>query len=265
MERKSIDASEFKFQLEGEGPGTFSGYASTFGNFDRVGERPAKGAFTPHLDDFLKNGFVSASHRWDLYIATPKAAYEDDHGLYVEAEFHSTAAAQEVRTIVKERLARGKSVSLSIGYEVLAAKDVEGGRELTDIVLREFSVVTVPANPLATILMASKSGEVSTLGFNEHAEAAVSVVAAFAERARDRAEFRLKEGRMLSGANVTKIQGLLPQLMDVHKALSDLLEAAAPKTEKSMAETHALRAQTAALQQRLRALGVWTHGNGTDL
>jgi hypothetical protein len=32
-----------------------------------------------------------------------------------------------------------------------------------------------------------------------------------------------------------------------------------------MAETNALRAQTAALQQRLRALGVWTHGNGTDL
>jgi HK97 family phage prohead protease len=265
MERKVITATDMKF-LNDSPHGSFSAYASTFGNWDDVGERPVKGAFEPHLKAFLETGFIALGHSWSsLPIATPTEAYEDEHGLFFRADFHSTQAAQDARTVLMEREQRGLKSSTSIGYSVISDEMTDEGRLLKEIKLREISIVNVPANPMAQLLSASKSGEVSTLGFNEHAEAAVSVVAAFAERARDRAEFRLKEGRVLSGANVTKIQGLLPQLMEVHKALSDLLEAAAPKTEKSMAETNALRAQTAALQQRLRVLGVWTHGNGTDL
>jgi HK97 family phage prohead protease len=261
MEHKTLSLTEP--QLVDTDSGEIAGYASTY-DWDSVGEKVVPGAFTEHIGEFLTHGFVAAGHDWTTPIGVPVEAYEDEKGLFVRARFHSTQHAQDVRRVIRERMDAGKSARLSIGYEVLEDEQVEEGRLLKKLRLHEWSYVTVPANG-AAMVMASKSGEVSTLGFNEHAEAAVSVVAAFAERARDRAEFRLKEGRMLSGANVTKIQGLLPQLMDVHKALSDLLEAAAPKTEKSMAETHALRAQTAALQQRLRALGVRTHGNGTDL
>jgi uncharacterized protein len=133
--------------------GLFEGYASTFGNFDRVGEAVVKGAFLDTLEEFLKDGFIAVGHGWSsLPIATVVDAYEDDIGLYIKAAFHSTQAAQDARTVMCERLKRGKSAFLSIGYRVLDDQPTEDGRRLLKkIQLREVSFVTAPANPLAAI------------------------------------------------------------------------------------------------------------------
>jgi HK97 family phage prohead protease len=257
MEHKTLSLTEP--QLVDTDSGEIAGYASTY-DWDSVGEKVVPGAFTEHIGDFLTHGFVAAGHDWTTPIGVPIDAYEDEKGLFVRARFHSTQHAQDVRRVIRERMDAGKSARLSIGYEVLEDEQTDEGRLLKKLRLHEWSYVTVPANGAAMVL-ASKSGEVSTLGFNEHGEMAVSVMASFAERAASRHEFRTKDGRVLSTANFTTLE-------QAYESIGKVLESARrapPEAEKSMAETHALRAQTAALQQRLRALGVRTHGNGTDL
>jgi HK97 family phage prohead protease len=232
MEHKVMAAADLKFTEESP-HGEFSGYASTFSNWDMVKERPAKGAFTPHLDAFLKDGFIALGHDWNsLPIATPTDAYEDDHGLFIRAAFHSTQAAQDARKVLQERLALGKSAKTSIGYSVIADEYVEEGRVLKEIKLHEVSIVNVPANPLAAIL-SSKSGAVSDLGFNEHGEAVVSIVKAYMGRAQDRAKFRtdVKEGRIFSTANVRVFEGMRSSIAELDTTLAGFIEMGAPKAE----------------------------------
>lgn len=233
MERKVLDIADLK--LKDDGAGSFSGYASTFGNWDSVRERPVRGAFAKHLPDFLKDGFIALGHDWSgLPIATPTDAYEDEIGLRIDVDYHTTAAAQAARTTVKERIERGKSVKLSIGYEVLADEYTEEGRLLKEIKLYEVSLVTVPANQQA-IVLGAKSGGVPS-GLNDHISEVVSALDVLAGRVRDRHDFRKKEGRMLSSANRTKIEELLPSLMSVHDALNELLTASEPKASEEGAK-----------------------------
>jgi HK97 family phage prohead protease len=148
MIKKICEAAEFKL-LE-DGSGSFSGYGSTFSNRDRVGDVIAKGAFTKSLTAFVENGCVPVGHQWDeLPVATISEAYEDAKGLFIRADFHSTPEAQAARTVVRERLERGKSVGLSIGFEIKDSERTKDGRLLTEIELLEVSLVTIPCNPLA--------------------------------------------------------------------------------------------------------------------
>jgi HK97 family phage prohead protease len=140
--------------MSDDGPGTFSGYGSTFGNNDRSGDTLVKGAFRKTLDQFKADGFIAVGHDWaGLPVATITDAYEDDYGLFIQGEFHTTPEAQSARTVVKERLDRGKSVGLSIGFDVKPggskANTATGGRAFTDVELFEVSIVTVPCNPKA--------------------------------------------------------------------------------------------------------------------
>lgn len=149
-ERKSVPLVDFK--VAGVGAGSFSGYGSVFGNIDSAGDIVAPGAFRNTLPRFLKAGFIAQAHDWTVAIAVPKVAREDSRGLYIEADFHSTALAQDVRTIAAERVAAGKSVGLSIGYEVVdAERNSNGVRVLKELRLFEVSIVTVPANSAATV------------------------------------------------------------------------------------------------------------------
>jgi HK97 family phage prohead protease len=212
MEHKMQAADGLKFIESVDSPnGEFSTYASTFENWDLVGERPVKGAFTPHLASFLKDGFIALGHSWDaLPIAYPLEAYEDDHGLYLRAAFHSTPEAQKARTVLQERLAQGKSAKTSIGYSVLKDEQTDEGRLLKEIKLHEVSIVNVPANPLANIL-ASKAA-VSALPLEMHSETVVSAVEELKGRFVANHAARLKEGRVLSDKNRKRIMALIEEL-----------------------------------------------------
>lgn len=227
---------EFKdLRFKDEGHGSITGYASTFGNWDSVSERPIKGAFTPHLSSFLKDGFIALGHSWSaLPVATPTQAVEDAYGLLLTADFHSTPEAQAARTVVQERMARGKSVTLSIGYEVLQDEYGAEGRLLKEIKLYEVSLVNVPANTAAAVTSA-KSGVVSALPFDDHANAAEAAVSAFAQRARERANARTKEGRVLSDANRKRIATLLESLTSVQQELRNLLATTEPTPDPAKA------------------------------
>lgn len=147
---KTQELAEFK--MADTGNGSFSGYASTFGNYDSVKEAVVKGAFADTLEQFKANGFIALNHDWNgEAIAFVKNAFEDDKGLFVECEFHSTTKAQEIRKIMQERAAAGKSNRMSIGYRVVKSTTTAQGKQLDQIRLYEASIVNVPANELASI------------------------------------------------------------------------------------------------------------------
>jgi len=66
----------------------------------------------------MREGFIAYGHDWMNPVAMPTSATEDGVGLAIGGQFHGTPRAQEARQITTERLAAGKSVGLSIGYEV---------------------------------------------------------------------------------------------------------------------------------------------------
>lgn len=136
-----------------EREGRLEGYAAVKHQVDRQGDILADGAFG-NLAEFVRDGFVSVAHRHQrLPIGYIEEAREDDHGLWVAMRFHQTPAGQSAYTVAKERLAAGKTVGLSIGYVPRTWRWESHGsqrvRRLTLIELKEFSLVTVPAMPLA--------------------------------------------------------------------------------------------------------------------
>jgi uncharacterized protein len=252
MEYKFFDAPTVK--MLDDGSGAVEGYASTFSNFDSVGERVVKGAFAASLPAFLSDGFVSVGHDWHtLPIATPTDAKEDEHGLYVRASFHSTQAAQDARTVIAERLSRGKSVKLSIGYEVEEDSYVDEGRLLKKVKLYESSYVSVPANPLAGVTAAKEVGG----GFDLQHRSVQAALLDYTRRMTDLAELRAKEGRVLSGANRKRIESTLEALHGAASALDELLAATEPQKAITLAETQRAYQEWAQRQAALRALGAY--------
>lgn len=161
------------------------GSAAVMGNMDRQSDVIMPGAFRRALPEFLRSGFVAASHDWTMaqVVAMPVAAREQGGRLLVEAEFHSDEASQAMRLKCAERLAAGLSVGLSVGFSIadggvaeypngkdlLKAAEAAGVdmslldvdaikrrtnwcRAITDVAeLYEFSVVPAPANPASTM------------------------------------------------------------------------------------------------------------------
>jgi HK97 family phage prohead protease len=136
-----------------DGPGKLSALVSAKNNIDRVGDVIVDGAYS-NLGDTVKNGFGAVGHNWeDLPVATIDDAKEVPEGLLFDMTFHSHQAAQDARSVVKERMDRGKSVAMSIGYTTLEStyetRNEKEVRVLKSIEVFEASIVTVPANPLA--------------------------------------------------------------------------------------------------------------------
>lgn len=167
---------------------TIRGMASTYGNPDRVGDVIFPGFFKSVLRQFKENGFVAVGHAWDgLPVAMPTVATEKYGGLYCEAVFHSTSAAQEARTVCKERIDNELSVGISVGFmpdysDENSVKYFNSGKELATFIkengynesdfkmaeiskikgwcralihckeLYEWSIVTVPCNPKAVAI-----------------------------------------------------------------------------------------------------------------
>jgi len=152
MEHKLITPQRLKVSASGNG--TLTGYASTWEK-DRIGDIVLPGAFKDTIASWLRDGFIALSHDWNrLPIATPIEAREDATGLLITAEFHSTSEAQDARRVIQERIDRGKSVKMSIGYQVLQDEYTNRGRLLKKLDLYEVSIVTVPANMGAQVLAA---------------------------------------------------------------------------------------------------------------
>lgn len=151
MQKKSYIYTQFKaLNLTDDGNfGYFEGYAITFGNIDRDNDIAVKGCFAQSLKDFPNPKMC-----WQHDITNPIGSYvelkEDDKGLFVKGRINlGTRQGKEAYALLKA----GDLDSLSIGYmpteDGWAVKD--GIRYLTEVMLYEISLVTIPANPEATI------------------------------------------------------------------------------------------------------------------
>lgn len=210
--------------------GELAGYGNVTQNVDRAGEIVMPGAYA-NLAEFVRDGFGAVGHDWKHPVAMIEEAREDPKGLYVRMKFHSTAGAQQCRTIVQERLGAGKSVGLSIGYHVIEDEwKTENGktiRYLNSIELYEVSIVTVPANPLALVTSA-KDGLADEPSLIAHSNAVVDAVEEWAVRMSARANLRAKSGRVLSQANREQLMVCRDRIKEAHDSLSALIDATEP-------------------------------------
>lgn len=136
-----------------DGSGTFSGYGSTFGNVDRVGDIVEPGAFTRSLEQHEKNGTMPAMllhHDMTRPIGKWLSMAEDETGLSVKGKLtKGVRDADEAYALLKD----GAINSMSIGYRVLR-EDYDyrtGVNHLHEVELHELSLVTIPANAAAIV------------------------------------------------------------------------------------------------------------------
>lgn len=143
---KSADAGALRCEL----------YALAFGNVDRDGDVIEAGAVA-NVDEFIADGVALVGHKLDeLPVGWIESAVQDSKGLRVACRFHTDPEAVRTATVVRERMAAGRSVKCSIGFKVLDASPRPGGRGLTirRLAVYEFSFVNLPSNVLAGVFSA---------------------------------------------------------------------------------------------------------------
>jgi len=134
-----------------ENSGLFSGYASVFDVVDNHNDMIIEGAFESVFSgNNLTNVKLLWQHRPDEPIGIITKINEDKNGLYVEGKLLlDVERAKEAYTLLKSGAING----LSIGYNVTDF-DVDGKsgvRIIKGINLFEISLVTFPANSLASV------------------------------------------------------------------------------------------------------------------
>lgn len=152
-----------------DGEAGISGYASHFGSIDSYGTAMKKGAFTKTLQERADRIPVLWNHWSDTVIGKPTELREDDTGLYFNAEIvEETAQGAEVMALLRN----GVPLGMSFGFETIKSRPMEEGdaldwsqapefykqpenrdyvRVIEEVRLWEISVVTFPANEMATI------------------------------------------------------------------------------------------------------------------
>lgn len=149
--------------------GTFSGYLSVFGNVDSYREIVVPGAFKDSLEKWGEKGTLPPV-LWQHDSREPIGRYtkmvEDEKGLFVEGKLliNTIQRAKEAYELLKEKVITG----MSIGFETVGEEISEDKRTrlLTKLNLWEGSIVTFPANQLATVDAVKsllKAGELPTL------------------------------------------------------------------------------------------------------
>ena len=140
-ECKTGPAAELRFDSAAEG--TFSGYASVFGEPDSYGDVIQPGAFRGTLEGRSTGPAMFWNHDPAQPVGVWTSVAEDRRGLAVTGRLVTeTRAGAEAFALLKAGAVNG----LSIGFRARNAKRSKGGtRVLTDIDLVEISLVTLPA------------------------------------------------------------------------------------------------------------------------
>ena len=146
MEYKSLD-----FEIKAiNDEGVFSGYASTFGNVDLVGDIVQKGAFMKTLTKGVNSVLMLWQHDNSQIVGEFTRLEEDEKGLFFEGKLFvkDIKQAAEAHFLMLKKLIK----AVSIGYRIESKSfDSAGNRLLKQVDLMEISLVTFPANPEATI------------------------------------------------------------------------------------------------------------------
>ena len=210
-----IQHKTFNFAVKSlDDAGAFTLYAAVFGNEDRQGDIIEPGAFR-NLAEFARDGWGALNHRSsDLPVAMVDSAAQDATGLKVSGRFHSHQAAQDCRTVVKERQEAGKSVKCSIGYTIDdAAMETRGGktvRLLKSLDVYEFSFVNLPANPRAEVTEVKGSETAAAREAKVNQKTALEKILAALG-------LSTKAGRAISEMNRKRLEDVADAMEDHHK------------------------------------------------
>jgi len=148
---------------------TIAGYASTFGNIDKVLDVVEAGAFKKTLRERGKKVKVYYNHSQP--IGLPIKMAEDDIGLFTESVISQTPKGDEIITLVKD----GVIDEMSIAYEVVNHDPRKnGGRVLKEIKLYEYGPVDFGANEKAQII--GVKSLIATMGQNEITDESVEEI-----------------------------------------------------------------------------------------
>lgn len=236
LEYKMSQCSEIK-SLGNKDNMSFEGYLAVFGNVDSCGDVIEKGAFLRTLNELKEENktlFVIENHGgWGLTSTdyTPigffEDIYEDEYGLKVKGKLYSNDKGKSIYIMLKES-PKG-AIGMSIGYsargyrwasENRGEKDEKGAvRYLTDIDLREGSIVTFPANDKAVITdvksMAMKKREIERVlkenGFSNKDAATITAIVS-----------RYVDSKSVTGFSYDEIKKVNEAHSILQKAYSDL-------------------------------------------
>jgi uncharacterized protein len=140
--------------------GTFTGYGSVFGNVDSYGDIIQPGAFKNTLINGGKKVKLLWQHLSDQPIGVYTNIQEDSYGLLVTGQINlDVQQGAEAYALLKQ----GALDGLSIGFQTVRSDidETSGIRTLTEIKLWEISLVTFPANELATVTTVKSALELS--------------------------------------------------------------------------------------------------------
>lgn len=245
MEFKSLPM--FVKNIEGR---VITGIFAVHGNVDDGGDMSENGSFAKRLNDGTRSRvrFLWNHNGYEPPVATIKEIREvgvgelpesvltyapgATGGVQVVREYLKTARAEEVFAGLTSDPPAITEMSYAYdihGFEMTEMADGRFVRILKDVELFDVSDVNWGMNPATA---ASKNGQLATgLPLVQHSDLVVSTLLEYVERVKGRAEFRSKEGRVLSTAIRGRISSLVEQLGTVSTDLKTLLDETEPKAK----------------------------------
>lgn len=152
---KEIETKEFKFfgdfkVSQKDDDIEIKGYASTFGNIDRVGEIISPNAFDETIKEYMTNPILLTNHENNTkaVLGTVTKIEIDKKGLYIEAKLTKAEDVAPIIQKIKEGHIRAFSIGGIFEYQ---------GNLISKVKLYEISVVAVPANQEALFTVKSFS------------------------------------------------------------------------------------------------------------
>lgn len=154
--KKAIPA-EFKVE---EGKRRVTGYASTFGNIDRVDDRVITGAYAETIEDRLPRRLIKCMRNHQVLVGKPVHLEEDSTGLLTVNEISNTGGdfggKNTLRLLQDEALTHMSILYAPLEYDYEVIEDPAGHsreiRNLKKLELREQGYVDFPANEEAGVL-----------------------------------------------------------------------------------------------------------------
>lgn len=263
--------------------GHIEGYAAGLLNIDRGQDIIFPGAFKADLEDFKVNGVVCYQHDWTAVIGRPEEVEErgePEYGLFTRSEITSTSLGSDVMKLVRRTVLKKLSIGYRLkegGYAVLnretlvatlkerainptKVSEILGDFDrrklsecfgLFDISLFEYSVVTRPMNPQASITGAKGETDgadnlLDGLPFSVNPYVVLAAIKGYAERVKQSQELYAAKDRSLSSTHrdgLKDVREQLELLLPELKALEAMLvaERATPdEIEAVLGESYSL-------------------------
>lgn len=190
---------------------TFTGYVSTYGNLDHVGDVVVSGAFDRTLRERKSRPLLWA-HDTHEPIGVEKSLVSDERGLLGTWELAKTTRGTDAHALLK----LGAVNRMSMGFIPLDVEyDDMGIRKLLAIDLLESSLVSIPANEQAVVVRVK-----ADLPFDQ-----------LLQRAVEHLKLGVAEAEALHARRVSDKRELTERHLAAIKALDDAVKAAGSSLE----------------------------------